>query len=98
MSQVLYREFIVPSTVDDYTPVAALLDADFTKTVFLNGAAQGTAPTITEDPAGVYHYSYTFSTKGNWTIIISNTANTFRQVWTFDIMTLTIDDERPHAL
>ena len=98
MSQTMVRDFVVPSTADDYTPVAALVNADFDKSVFLNGASQGTVPTITETPAGFYHFSYTFPTAGSWSIVISNDTNEFRHTWEFELTVLTIDDERPHTL
>ena len=98
MSQVKYRAFVVPSIVDDYTPITGLVNADFTKKVFLDDVEQGTAPTITEITAGYYSFSYTFPTAGSWTIMVEHAAQTFRTTWDFDIDLLTIDDERPKAL
>jgi len=92
------RTFIVPDIADGYTPVAGLLDSQFVKRVFINGQPIGNIPVIIESPAGYYEFSYIFCTKGSWQIFVENSTHKFREVYSFDVTSLTTDDQRPRSL
>lgn len=59
-----------------YVGTAGLVNADFTKNVYLNGAVSAVVGTVTAIASGFYYLSFTPNAEGYWDLDVIRTSDT----------------------